>query len=106
MGGYNCPPFFIMIKINNKEYKFKLGFKALLMLEETTGVSASELGQNIKMGMLVDLCYCGIKSTGEEITKEDIIDAIDADMGLLSVITKAMEKDMAAISSFDAEAGK
>lgn len=95
-----------MIKIKNKEYKFKLGFKALLMFERETGQSATSLGENIRFETLVDLCYCGINATGDKITKDAIIDAIDEDMGLLQIISKLMEQDMAAISSFDKEAKK
>jgi hypothetical protein len=51
-----------MIKIKNKEYKFKFGFKALLMYENETGKSVSEIGDNINMSTLVDIAYCGLKS--------------------------------------------
>lgn len=95
-----------MIKINNKEYRFKLGFKAILMYEKETGESISKLGEDIKMGTLVDLCYCGISSTGDKITKNEIIDAIDADMSLIKEISSLMQSDMAAISSFGEEAKK
>ena len=40
-----------MIKIKNKEYKFKFGFKALLMFEKETGKSVAKLGENIDNGI-------------------------------------------------------
>ena len=69
-----------MIKIKNKEYKFKFGFRAILLFEEETGQPIAELGENIKMADVVDIAYCGMKSAGEKITKDFIIDAIDEDM--------------------------
>lgn len=95
-----------MIKIKNKEYKFKFGFKAILLFEKETGQPIAELGDNIKMADVVDIAYCGMKSAGEKITKDFIIDAIDEDMSLLNVFTDAMSHDMAAMNVMKAEAKK
>jgi len=95
-----------MIKIKNKEYKFKFGFKAILFFEEESGKSISELGDNIKMADVISIAYCGFKASGEKITKEFIIDAIDDDMSLLNVFTEAMSNDMAAMNVMKAEAKK
>jgi hypothetical protein len=69
-----------MIKIKNKEYKFKFGFKALLMYEKETGSSVSAIGDNINMSTLVDIAYC--------------------------VFTQAMQEDMAALNNMGKEAKK
>jgi|TARA_R110000851_G_scaffold252889_1_gene405335 hypothetical protein len=95
-----------MIKIKDKEYKFKLGFKALLMFEKETGTSAANLGEDVKMSTLVDLCYCGLISCGEKVTKDFIIDAIDEDMGLLTTITDAMQQDVSSVTAIAEEAKK
>lgn len=95
-----------MIKINNKEYKFKFGFKALLMFEKETGESISQIGENMKMETIVDIAFCGMKSSGEKVTKDFIINAIDEDMSLINVFTEAMSQDMAAFNNIDAEAKK
>ena len=101
-------PFLIihMIKIKNKEYKFKFGFKALLMYEKETGSSISEMGEGVSMNMIVEIAYAGIKASGEKITKDFIIDAIDEDMALINVFTEAMSKDMAAFNNLNVEAKK
>ncbi len=93
-----------MIKINNKEYNFKFGFRAMLKFEESTGQSISSLGDNFKMSTLVELAYAGF--TEGELTKDDIIDAIDEDMGLIEVLTTAFQKDMAAMNLVSEEAKK
>ena len=95
-----------MIKIKNKEYKFKFGFKALLMFEKETGESVSKMGDNMTMESIVDIAYAGMKSSGEKVTKDFIIDAIDDDMSLINVFTEAMSQDMAAFNNLDAEAKK
>lgn len=96
----------IMIKIKNKDYKFKFGFKAILFFEEESGKSISELGDNIKMADVISIAYCGLKASGEKVTKDFIIDAIDDDMSLLNVFTEAMSKDMAAMNNLKVEAKK
>lgn len=95
-----------MIKIKNKEYKFKFGFKAILLFEKESGTSISAMGENIKMADIVEIAYAGLQATGEKVTKDFIIDAIDDDMGLLNVFTEAMSKDMAAMNNLKAEAKK
>ena len=107
-GGNFIPFFYIcsMIKIKNKEYKFKFGFKALLMFEKETGESVSKMGDNMTMESIVDIAYAGMKSSGEKVTKDFIIDAIDDDMSLINVFTEAMSQDMAAFNNLDAEAKK
>jgi len=107
-GGNFIPFFYIcsMIKIKNKEYKFKFGFKALLMFEKETGESVSKMGDNMTMESIVDIAYAGMKSSGEKVTKDFIIDAIDDDMGLINVFTEAMSQDMAAFNNLNVEAKK
>ena len=95
-----------MIKINNKEYKFKFGFKALLMYEKETDSSISEMGENVTMNMIVEIAYAGMKSSGEKVTKDFIINAIDEDISLINVFTEAMSQDMAAFNNLNAEAKK
>ena len=95
-----------MIKINKKEYKFKFGFKALLMFEKETGESISKMGDNMTMESIVDIAYAGMKSSGEKVTKDFIINAIDEDMSLINVFTEAMSQDMAAFNNLNAEAKK
>lgn len=95
-----------MIKIKNKEYKFKFGFKALIHFEDHTGKSVSELGENIGMSNLVDIAYCGLISQGEKVTRDFIIDAIDEDPTLITTFTEAMTADMAAFSQLNQEAKK
>jgi hypothetical protein len=107
-GGNFIPFFYIcdMIKIKNKEYKFKFGFKALLMFEKETGESVSKMGDNMTMESIVDIAYAGMKSSGEKVTKDFIIDAIDDDMGLISVFTEAMQNDLSALGNLKVEAKK
>ena len=81
-----------MIKIKNKEYKFKFGFKALLMYEKETGSSVSAIGDNINMITLVDIAYCGLKAAGENVTKDFVIDAIDKTLHLLTYLHKQCRK--------------
>jgi len=95
-----------MIKIKNKEYKFKFGFKALLMYEKETGSSVSAIGDNINMSTLVDIAYCGLKAAGENVTKDFVIDSIDEDFALINVFTQAMQEDMAALNNMGKEAKK
>jgi len=95
-----------MIKIKNKEYKFKFGFKAILLFEKESGQSISDLGENIKMATIVEIAYAGLQAAGEKVTKDFIIDAIDEDMGLLTAFTEAMSADMAAMNTLKAEAKK
>jgi hypothetical protein len=95
-----------MIKIKNKEYKFKFGFKAILLFEKESGESISGLGENIKMADIVDVAYAGLSAAGEKVTKDFIIDSIDEDMGLLNVFTEAMAEDMAAMNNLKVEAKK
>ena len=95
-----------MLELKGNKFKFKMGFKALLMFEEETGISGAELGENIKMQTLVDLCYCAIKSTGENISKELIIDAIDEDLSLLNKINEMIANDLTALNALNSEAGK
>lgn len=95
-----------MIRIKNKDYRFRLGFKALLNYEEATGKRAATIGQEITMKTMAEICYYAITSTGDKITIEEIIDAIDEDMSLLETIAKAMEQDMAAFNTLSSEAKK
>tara|TARA_R110000868_G_scaffold108761_4_gene296609 strand:- start:2958 stop:3245 length:288 start_codon:yes stop_codon:yes gene_type:complete len=95
-----------MIKINNKEYKFKLGFKALLMYQDETGKDLSSMGSDIKLMDIVELCYYGMVSQGETITKEYLIDAIDETPSLISTISDAMGEGMAAFNGLNKEAKK
>ena len=95
-----------MIKIKNKEYNFKFGFKALIMYENETGRSVSEIGENVNMITLVDIAYCGLKAAGENVTKDFVIDAIDEDFALMNVFTAAMQEDMAALNNMGKEAKK
>lgn len=88
-----------MIKIKDKEYKFKFGFKAILFFEAESGQNISEIGEDMKMSSIVDIAYCGLKSAGENVTKEWVIDAIDEDLTLLNVFTDAMSEDMAAMNT-------
>lgn len=95
-----------MIKIKNKEYKFKLGFKALNSFEKETGKSVSSLGDNVMLGMIIDLAFHAITSQGDKITKDFIVDAIDEDIALLDVLNAAIAKDMETFSLLGAEAKK
>lgn len=104
-----CPPFFLkkrMIKINNKELKFKLGFKALLMYQNETGKDLSSLGTEVKLMDIVDLAYYGMVNQGEEITKDYLIDAIDADPTLITTISDAMSEGMGSFNGLSIEAKK
>ena len=95
-----------MIKIKNKEYKFKFGFKALMMFEKETGKSVATLCENIMMESIVDIAYSGMKACGEKVSKDFIIDAIDDDISLINVITEAMSSDMASFNNLGKEAKK
>lgn len=93
-----------MIKINNKNYEFKFGFKAMLKFEESTGQSISSLSGEFKLANIVEMTHAGL--VNNDLTRDDIIDAIDADLGLMQTLTEAFEKDMAAMNSIDEEAKK
>ena len=94
------------ITIKNKEYDFKIGFKALLMYEKETNRSAADLGKDMTMGTMADLFYCGLVSQGADVTKEFVIDAIDEDMTLLDTIGKHMSEDIGSVQSIADESGK
>jgi hypothetical protein len=47
-----------------------------------------------------------MKASGEKVTKDFIIDAIDDDMGLISVFTEAMQNDLSALGNLKVEAKK
>lgn len=95
-----------MIELKQNKFKFKLGFKALLLFEEETGKSLSSLGTDFKMVTIVDLCYCAIKSQGENISRKLIIDAIDEDPKLIKVITGKVSEDMSAFEALNEDAKK
>lgn len=95
-----------MIKIKDKEYKFKLGFKALLMYQSGTQKDITSMGDNIQLMDIVDLAYYGMVSQGEEITKDFLIDAIDETPALIGVISDAMSEGMAAFNGLSVEAKK
>ena len=95
-----------MIELKGNKLKFKLGFKALLLFEEETGKSAASIGTDMRMSMIVDLCYCAIKSTGENISKALIIDAIDEDPKLIKIITDKISEDVMAFDVLQKDAKK
>jgi hypothetical protein len=95
-----------MIKLKGKDYNFRFGFKAMCAYEDATGSSITALGDSFKMGTLVDLCYHGIVSTGDMITREAIIDAIDDQPALLNILNEKLSKDMSSFNSIELEAKK
>lgn len=97
-----------MIKINNKKYSFKFGFKAMVAFEEGEGKPFSEMSKRgNSLLTIVALAYYGINAASkEQITREELIDAIDQDETLLETIMKVAEKDMGAANSIKAEAKK
>jgi hypothetical protein len=95
-----------MIVLKNKEYKFKFGFKAILNYENETGKKVSDLADGLSMQTVVDLCFYAIKAAGDKITKDEIIDAIDDDMTLISTISDMISTDMAAMNVLQEEAKK
>ena len=92
-----------MIKIKNKNYEFKFGFKAMLKFEEETGQSVSSVGDNFKMATIVEMALAGFINGP---TKEELIDAIDEDMSLMNTLTDAFTKDMGAMNLVEEEAKK
>jgi len=76
------------------------------MYEKETGSSISEMGESVSMNMIVEIAYAGMKASGEKVTKDFIIDAIDEDMGLISVFTETMQSDLSALNNLNAEAKK
>tara|TARA_R110000772_G_scaffold67579_2_gene150031 strand:+ start:4782 stop:5069 length:288 start_codon:yes stop_codon:yes gene_type:complete len=95
-----------MITLKGKDYNFRFGFKAMMAYEEATGSSMSAIGEAFKMGTLVDLCYHGIVSTGDTITRETIIDAIDEKPALLTTLNEKLSKDMSSFNAIEKEAKK
>lgn len=94
------------IQIKDKEYNFKIGFKALLMYERESGKSAAKLEDDMTMGTMVDLFYCGLVTQGEKVTKDFVIEAIDEDMGLLDTISRGMSTEVGSVGAIADEAGK
>jgi len=78
----------------------------MLNFENEEGVSVSSISDDFKMQTIVDMAYYAINATKDEITKDEIIDAIDADASLIGIITKAIEKDMGALNLIEEEAKK
>ncbi len=95
-----------MITLNNKEYKFKFGFKAMLNFENETGQSVTNLTTDFKMQTVVDMCYYGIIAAGETITKDEVVNAIDSDPSLIKLIPEVLSKDLAAMNLIEEEAKK
>lgn len=93
-----------MIQINNTNYKFKLGFKALRMFQDETGLDLMELGDNAKLSTILKLAYYGMVSQGETITIEELENAIDDDPKLLGVITNLMTDGIAAFNALALDA--
>lgn len=67
------------MKIKNKDYEIKMGFKAMRILEEEFGKTT----ENMTFGVndIVKIIYCAIKAgTTDKITMEDIEVALESDM--------------------------
>lgn len=92
-----------MIKIKNKDYELKFGFKAMLKFEEETGQSITKMGDDFKMIDVVNIVYAMLH---KDVTKDEIIDAIDADMSLINKIVEILGRDMQAMSIIEEEAKK
>lgn len=95
-----------MIKIKDKEYKFKVGFKALATMQKETGINLAKFGEDVQLMDIVDLAYYGMVTQGETITKDELIDAIDDNPTLISTISEAMSEGMSAFNGFAVEAKK
>ncbi len=93
-----------MIKINNKNYDFKFGFKAMLNFEEATGQQIGAMSDGFKLSVMVEIARAGLVDC--ELTKDELIDAIDKDMTLLTTMAQAFEKDITAVNSISEEAKK
>lgn len=92
-----------MIRIKNKDYELKFGFRAMLKFEEETGHSIAKMGDDFKMADVVEIVYAILH---KEVTKDEIIDAIDADMTLIGKIVDSLGKDMQAMTLIEEEAKK
>lgn len=91
--------------INGKEYKLRFGYKAMLEYEKS-GKKIANLEQDSDMSTIAELAYCAIVGAGQTVKRDDIIDAIDADLSLIPKISEALEKDMTSMAAMNVEAGK
>lgn len=92
-----------MIKIKNKEYELKFGFRAMLKFEEETGKSIAKIGENFMMADVLNIAYAILH---KDLTKDEIIDAIDEDNTLLDQIMNSLSEDVAAAEVMSDDAKK
>lgn len=66
--------------IKNKEYKLKMGLRALRLLKEEFNKDAT--GMEFDTVAVVQLMYCGLKAYNKDFkhTLEDVEDALDEDL--------------------------
>ena len=92
-----------MIKIKNKDYELKFGFRQMLKFEQETGKSVSKMGDDFKMADIVEIVYASLH---KDVSRDDIIDAIDADMSLINTIVEGLSNNMSAMAMVEEEAKK
>jgi hypothetical protein len=95
-----------MIKINNIDYNFTFGFKAMYYFEKESGTNISKIGSDFSLEQLVLLIHSGLKAGGNELSENDIIDAIDSDSTLIGTFTKLIGEGVASFNQLDAKAKK
>lgn len=92
-----------MIKINGKEYDFKIGTEALVAFEEMTGVDPSNL-QGLGFTNSIKLMYCGIKSP--DFSFKEFLRFVDDDETIMDTLTKLSQESKAATEAIAEEAKK
>ena len=72
------------ITINQKQYNWKFGFRAIQELETLEGRSSSEIAKTLEtvgkkgipFGLISNIAWCGLRQENT-ITKEEVLDLLD-----------------------------
>ena len=102
----NWRGYYMIVKIKNIDYNFTFGFKAMYYFEKESGTNISKIGSDFSLEQLVLLIHSGLKAGGNELSEDDIIDAIDSDSTLIGTFTKLIGEGVASFNQLDAKAKK
>jgi nitrogen regulatory protein PII-like uncharacterized protein len=94
-----------MIKINGKEFKYKLGYYAVTQYEENTGKSIADLA-NAGINGVIKFFYYGIRQKEGELTFEEFCDALDDSEGLMQQVVDEFTRYSEAAAALGAESKK
>ena len=78
----------------------------MYFFERESGTNISKIGTDITLGKFVLLIHSGLKAGGNELSTDDIIDAIDSDSSLIGTFTKLIGEGVASFNQLEAKAKK